>query len=505
MQQRHSRRSDPLTDVQIYKFMNAVLSVEQMYAADQAAIGMGISGEALMEEAGRQTAEAILEKFGPQPTAVLCGPGNNGGDGFVIARHLKSAGAKVSLALLGEKAKLNGDAAVMAKRWRAKTRPLDDRVLSGVNLVVDALFGAGLSRAICGTAREVLEAAEKSGLSIISVDIPSGVDGDTGEILGYAPTAALTVTFFRPKYGHFLYPGRGHCGETKVVDIGIPETVLTKIKPQIFANEPSVWLDAWRPLGPMDHKYSRGHAVILSGPAGKSGAARLAAAAALRVGAGLVTVASPRGAVAEHAAQLNAIMIDPWRDSMGFRRLLSDPRRNAVCLGPGAGVGKQLRENVLTALNLEKATVLDADAITAFASSPKSLFRNLHGNCILTPHQGEFGRLFNLGGDRLKMARAAAIECTAVVLLKGPDTVIASPDGRTVINKNAPPQLATAGSGDVLAGLCTGILAQGVPAFEAAAIACWLHGAVGNHLGLGLIAEDLASALPAVLKELRDL
>ena len=484
--------------------MNEVLSVEQMYAADRAAMAMGISGETLMEEAGRQTAQAILQKYGPKPIAILCGPGNNGGDGFVVARHLKKAGAQVAVALLGNKAKLKGDAAVMARRWRAKIWPLDDRVLNSACLVVDALFGAGLARDISGSARAVLETAEKRGLPIVSVDTPSGVHGDSGQILGYAPTAALTVTFFRPKSGHLLYPGRGHCGEVRVVEIGIPESVLATIKPETFANGPSIWLGAWPPLSTMGNKFSRGHAVVLSGPAGKSGAARLAAGAALRVGAGLVTVASPQGAVAEHAAQLNAVMIDSWRDVKGFRRLLSDLRRNAVCLGPGAGVGKQLRENVLTTLSLKKATVLDADALTSFAQARKSLFGKLHKNCILTPHQGEFVRLFGVDGDKLQMTRAAAAECGAVVLLKGPDTVIAAPDGRAIINTNAPPQLATAGSGDVLAGFCTGLLSQGVPAFEAAAVACWLHGAAAIQLGSGLIAEDLAGALPSVLRKLRD-
>ncbi len=483
--------------------MTEVLSVPQMYAADRAAMAGGISGEVLMEAAGREVAAAILEKFGAQPTAILCGPGNNGGDGFVIARHLKKAGVKVRLALLGERAKLKGDAAVMARRWRGKVMPLGVDVLEGAGLVVDGLFGAGLARAVKGPARAVLVAAADRGLPIIAVDTPSGVHGDSGQVLGYAPQAAMTVTFFRPKAGHLLYPGRSLCGELRVADIGIPSSVLPEIQPKTWLNQPDIWLPSWPPLGPGGHKYSRGHAVVLSGGPGKTGAARLAAGAALRVGAGLVTVASPKGAVAENAAHLTAVMIDPWRDTAEFRRLLSDPRRNAVCLGPGAGVGKQLRDNVLAALSLKKAVVLDADAITAFAKARKGLFGKLHGNCILTPHQGEFGRLFEGGGDKLQRTRRAAADCGAVVLLKGPDTVIAAPDGRAVINTNAPPELATAGSGDVLAGLCTGLLAQGVPAFEAAAAACWLHGAAAQRFGPGLIAEDLAPALPAVLAELR--
>jgi len=470
-----------------------------MYAADRAAMAAGISGEVLMEAAGEGVAKAILQRFGAQPTAILCGPGNNGGDGFVIARHLRKAGGKVRLALLGDSAKLKGDAAAMAKRWRGKVFPLDVEVLDGAALVVDAIFGAGLARAISGPARAVLRAAEVRGLPITAVDTPSGVQGDSGQVLGYAPQAAMTVTFFRPKTGHLLYSGRGLCGELRVVDIGIPPTVLEEIRPSVWLNGPDIWLPSWPPLRAEGHKYSRGHAVVLSGAAGKTGAARLAAGAALRVGAGLVTMASPKGAVAENAAHLTAVMIDPWRDSAEFRRLLSDPRRNAVCLGPGAGSGKQLRDNVLAALAAKKAVVLDADAITAFAKARKGLFRKLHDNCILTPHQGEFGRLFDGGGDKLHRTRQAAAACGAVVLFKGPDTVIAAPDGRAVINTNAPPSLATAGSGDVLAGFCVGLLAQGVPAFEAAAAACWLHGAAAESFGPGLTAEDLAPALPAVL------
>jgi ADP-dependent NAD(P)H-hydrate dehydratase / NAD(P)H-hydrate epimerase len=483
--------------------MVELLSVQQMYAADRAAIAAGISGQVLMEAAGRAVAEAILDRFGAQPIAVLCGPGNNGGDGFVIAGHLKKAGARVRLALLGERAKLQGDAAIMARRWRGRVASLDADVLDGAALVVDAIFGAGLARAVTGRARAVLGTAVDRGLPVIAVDTPSGVQGDSGQVLGFAPQAAMTVTFFRPKTGHLLYPGRGLCGELRVVDIGIPSAVLSEIQPKTWLNQPAIWLPSWPPLRAEGHKYSRGHAMVLSGGAGKSGAARLAAAAALRVGAGLVTVASPKGAVAENAAHLTAVMLDPWRNSAEFKALLSDPRRNAVCLGPGAGVGKQLRDNVLAALSLKKAVVLDADAITAFAKARKGLFGKLHGNCILTPHQGEFGRLFESGGDKLQRTRRAAADCGAVVLLKGPDTVIAAPDGRAVINSNAPPELATAGSGDVLAGFCTGLLAQGVPAFEAAAAACWLHGAAAQRFGPGLTAEDIAPALPAVLAELR--
>ncbi|MFP6771595.1 MAG: NAD(P)H-hydrate dehydratase [Alphaproteobacteria bacterium] len=483
--------------------MTEVLSVKQMYAADRAAIALGISGESLMEAAGREVARAILDRFGVQPTAILCGPGNNGGDGFVIARHLKNAGARVKVALLGDRGDLRGDAARMAKRWRGRVVALDKMTLDGAALMVDALFGAGLSRGIGGAARQVLQAGEDRGLPIIAVDMPSGVQGDSGQVLSHAPQASLTVTFFRPKSGHLLYPGRGLCGALRVVDIGIPDAVLKTIGPCIRDNDPGLWLPAWPPPSPMGHKYSRGHAVVLSGGVGRTGAGRLAAGAALRVGAGLVTVASPKAAVAENAAHLTAVMIDPWRDVKEFRALLEDPRRNAVCLGPGGGVNKGMRDKVLAALALRKSVVLDADAITAFAKARKGLFAKLHENCILTPHEGEFGCLFESQGDKVQRSQRAAKACGAVVLLKGPDTVIAAPDGRSVINTNGPPDLATAGSGDVLAGFCTGLLAQGVPAFEAAAAACWLHGEAARNFGPGLTAEDLGPGLPAVLAQLR--
>ena len=391
--------------------MTEVLSVQQMQAADRAAMAAGIGGEVLMEAAGREVAEAVLDRFGAKPTAVLCGPGNNGGDGFVIARYLKKAGAKVRVALLGERAKLRGDAAIMAKRWRGRVKPLGEDVLDGAALVVDGLFGAGLARDVEGSARQVLAVAGSRGLPIIAIDTPSGVHGDSGQVLGFAPQAAMTVSFFRPKTGHLLYPGRGLCGELRIVDIGIPSTVLSEIQPKTWLNQSDIWLPSWPPLRAEGHKYSRGHAVVLSGGAGKTGAARLAAGAALRVGAGLVTVASPKGAVAENAAHLTAVMIDPWRNGAEFKGLLLDPRRNAVCLGPGAGVGKQLRDNVFAALSLKKTVVLDADAITAFAKARKGLFAKLHRNCILTPHQSEFGRLFQGGGDKLQRTRRAAADC----------------------------------------------------------------------------------------------
>jgi len=479
-----------------------LLSVAEMYAADRAAMAQGIAGLTLMEAAGGGVAKAILERFGPRPTAVLCGPGNNGGDGFVIARHLKAAGAPVRVALLGDCGRLKGDAAAMARKWRGKVTDMEPAVLDGAELVVDAVFGAGLTRAVGGAAARTLQAAQAQGCIAIAVDVPSGVHGDSGEALGFVLPATMTVTFFRPKLGHRLYPGRRLCGDLKVVDIGIPDNVLSEIAPGTTDNRPARWQRNYPRPQAEGHKYARGHAVVLSGPRGTSGAARLGARAALRIGAGLVTVAAPTSAVPENAAQLTAVMLAGWRDAKGFARMIADPRRNAVLLGPGAGVGATTRANVRAALRRGKAAVLDADALTSFQRHPATLFKAIAAPCILTPHEGEFARLFSAAGSKLERARAAAAQSGAVVLLKGPDSVIAAPDGRAAINDNAPPYLATAGAGDVLAGFCVGLLAQGMPAFEAACAAAWLHGECARRFGPGLIAEDLAEQLPAVLRDL---
>ena len=485
-----------------------LLTVEQMYAADKAAMAGGVSGETLMEAAGTAVARAIRERFSPSPVAILCGPGNNGGDGFVVARHLAAAGWPVTLALLGDAGRLEGDAALMAGRWDGAVDALGTGALDGAGLAVDGLFGAGLGRSIEGAAAEVIAAVAGRGLDCVAIDIPSGVHGDSGEVLGMAAQARLTVTFFRRKPGHLLLPGRALCGETVVADIGIPESVLDDIAPTQFANQPALWRGRFPRPGPGDHKYSRGHAVVVGGGAETTGAARLAARAALRAGSGLVTVASPPDALATYAATLEAVMARPVADDAAFDEFLADPRKNAVLVGPGNGVNETTKRRVLAALAAGKACVLDADALTVFQDDPSELFGAIASPCLLTPHEGEFARLFDagddIGGDKLTRARAAAARSGAAVLLKGGDTVIASPDGRAAINANAPPTLATAGSGDVLAGIALGLLAQGMAPFDAGCAAAWLHGEAAGRFGPGLIAEDLCETLPAALAALVD-
>ncbi len=480
----------------------ALLTVDEMYAADKAAIDAGVPGETLMENAGGAIARAILERWTPRPVAILCGPGNNGGDGFVVARLLDAAGWPVTVALLGSVENLKGDAAVMAGRWRGAVVALDLAVLDDAELVVDGLFGAGLTRPLDGVPRAVVEAIAARRLPSVAIDVPSGVHGDTGAVMGAAAPAALTVTFFRRKPGHLLLPGRTLCGEVVVADIGIPEAVLDDIGPTCCVNAPALWLTRYPWPAAGDHKYSRGHAIVAGGGVETTGAARLAARAALRVGAGLVTVAAPTDALPIYATTLEAVMTRVTADADAFADLIADPRKNAVLLGPGGGVTEETRAKTLAALSAGKACVLDADALTVFKNKPDELFTAISSPCLLTPHDGEYRRLFDVAGDKVARARAAAETSGAAVLLKGADTVIAAPDGRAAINDNAPPELATAGAGDVLAGLALGLMAQSMGAFDAGCAAAWLHGACATHVGPGLIAEDLSEALPAVLAAL---
>lgn len=479
-----------------------IMNIAQMAAADAAAIEAGVPGTALMENAGRAVAEAIMERFDPVSVVVLCGPGNNGGDGFVVARRLVEAGWQVRLGLLGSLDRLRGDAAGAATAWSGGVEPLDASLLRRAGLVVDALFGAGLSRPLEGDAKAMVEAVGQAAVPVVAVDIPSGVHGDSGEILGAAAPAAMTVTFHRPRPGHFLLPGRMYCGELVVADIGIPEEVTDRLDIEVWINRPLMWRHLVPRRTPMSHKYRHGHALVVGGGAASSGAGRLAARAALRAGAGAVTVVCPEAALAIYAAQLTAVMVAPVRNDADFARQLEDPRRNGVLLGPGGGTGAPLRRKVTQCLKAGKACVLDADALTSFADDPRALFQMIEGQCLFTPHEGEFVRLFKLQGDRLTRARRAAQESGAIVLLKGGDTIVAAPDGRAVIQPEAPPALATAGSGDVLAGIALGLIVQGMPMFEAAAAAVWLHATAARAFGPGLIAEDLTETLPHALAEL---
>ena len=478
---------------------SALLSIPQMTRADALAIAGGVPGARLMEAAGWAVALEVRRRFRSCRVLVLCGPGNNGGDGYVAARHLERWGYRVRLASLVEPSALKGDAALMAAQWRGGVETLGPDSLDGADVVVDALFGAGLQRPVAGIAAATIEEIGRRRLPVIAVDVPSGVDGGSGAVLGTAPDALATVTFFRRKTGHLLLPGRVKCGEVVVADIGISASVLEYLGPVVHENGPERWLRHFPFPQPQGHKYARGHALVIGGGE-MTGAARLAARAARRVGAGLVTIVAPDLALAIYRGGEPGAIVRSLAD---YSALVADMRHNAVLLGPGAGADEDTRCRARDALAAGKATVLDADAISAFAATPRRLFADITPNTLLTPHDGEFRRLFgDMAGGRLERARKGAEQSGAVVLLKGADTVIAHPDGRAVINANAPPWLATAGAGDVLAGLAVGLMAQGMEAFDAACAAAWLHGEAATRFGPGLIAEDLSEILPSVLAEL---
>lgn len=479
-----------------------LLTTSEMYDADAAAIAGGISGERLMEAAGAAVVSEIRRRWASRPVLIVCGPGNNGGDGFVIARLLKDSGWPVTLTLLGDKEALEGDARLNADRWTGDILPFSVEALDGAALYVDALFGAGLARPLDGVALAVISALAETDVPCVAVDVPSGVHGDTGMVLGGAVTADLTVTFFRRKPGHLLMPGRARSGELVVADIGIPEAVLGSISPRTYANTPAVWRDAFPWPRAEDHKYTRGHAVIAGGTA-MAGAGRLACWAARRVGAGLVTAAASPEILPHYTADAPGLLTLPFRTADEFAEILADPRKNAVLAGPGGGVSRTTHDIVLAAARAGKSLVIDADALTVFRDSPDELFEALGGtDAVLTPHEGEFSRLFKMTGDKLTRARRAAELANAVVLLKGADTVIAAPDGRAAINFNAPPTLATAGAGDVLAGTIVGLMAQGMPSFEAACAAAWISGDSADAFGPGLVAEDICQGIPGALNRL---
>lgn len=553
--------------------MTELLTAAQMRAIERAAIESGkVSGLELMERAGQGVVEAIFETWpgldvdagqggaAPDPAdlprnisgkvkaLVLCGPGNNGGDGFVVARLLLAKGWEVEVFLYGDREKLPPDAKQNCKRWLelGVVLPLEKDLETSTmeaDLVVDALFGTGLSRPLQDLGLVLLDICEQRAIGsytpgaqrwgasarIVAVDLPSGVCSDSGRVLceaGFigleqstaatrAVEADLTVTFHGMKLGHVLGAGPRYCGKTVVKSLAIDDCHPTCGLVTL--------VESWRgqSLGKtsQNHKYSHGHALVLSGGHGKTGAARLAARGALRIGAGLVTLGSPRSAMHENAAQLTAIMLHQIDGAHGVSELLEDERFNAICLGPGLGRGMDTQAVVIAALKARRATVLDADALTRFERDPQVLFDLLHEDCVLTPHGGEFAKLFPDLAAKLTMpaqtgpayskvdaTREAALRAGCVVLFKGADTVIAAPDGRRSVNsaqyERAAPWLATAGAGDVLAGFITGLLARGFSPMQAAELGAWLHVECARAFGPGLISEDLPELLPAVLRRL---
>ncbi|WP_027056991.1 bifunctional ADP-dependent NAD(P)H-hydrate dehydratase/NAD(P)H-hydrate epimerase [Mesorhizobium loti] len=500
---------------------NELLSPAQMSEADRLTIAAGaIDGIGLMRRAGEAVAAVVLARY---PTAmrvhVLCGPGNNGGDGYVVALILAGSSVATTVWASGMPRR-ESDAALAAAECPIKPRPLSEFAAEAGSIVVDALYGAGLSKPLSGDAARAVDIATDLHLPVVAIDLPSGVSGDSGKVLGKALDADVTVTFARKKHGHLLLPGRERCGEIVLADIGIGDDIIARLQPRTSENKPANWLRRF-PVPAVDaHKYKRGHVGVFSGGPSATGAARLSALAAARSGAGAVTVLSPGNAMQVNAAHLTSIMLRKTDDVADIVAFVGERRPSAFVLGPGFGVGERTRTFGLALLASGQpqdasaridGLVFDADAITSFREAPDVLFEAAHRQdapaLVMTPHDGEFARLFpDIAGDitssKLDKARAAAARANTIIVYKGADTVIAAPDGWAAVNANGAAWLATAGSGDVLSGITAGLLAQGMPAFEAACAAVWIHAEAGSRSGPGLIAEDLPLALLPVLHEL---
>ncbi len=476
-----------------------LLTPEEMARADEMAAGSGLSSFELMRRAGHAVAATALRRF---PDAlrfvVLCGPGNNGGDGYVAGAALAGSGAHVEIFALADVARLRGDARAAHSGWDGRVFPIELYRPQAGDVVIDAIFGAGLSRDIDRPVAEVIAKVEDAGLPVLAVDLPSGLCGRRGVPMGAAFAATCTVTFMTRKPGHLLLPGRSLCGDVEVVDIGIPHRIIASVAGNLRENAPPLWQSMLPHAGSDSHKYKKGHLAVFAGGASKTGAARLSALAGLKTGAGLVTIASPEAAITENAAHLTAIMLAAIDDAGALEAWLERAKVASFVLGPGFGIGQKARE--FTLFLRDRPLVLDADGMTSFRDDPSLLFDAFAGgdpHLVLTPHEGEFARLFpDLAADtersKVEKALEAAERAHAAIVYKGADTVVASPDGRAVINTNGSPWLATAGSGDVLAGMIGALLAQGMPAFEAAAAGVHLHGEAAKIAGAGMTAEDLA-------------
>lgn len=500
----------------LLKKSSTTLTVEEMRRAETLAMAAGISGERLMTAAGEAVFQEVTRRWSPRSVVVLCGPGNNGGDGFVVARLLKAVGWPVRVGLWGNQASLPGDAARQAQLWTGPVETLSPHLIATADLLVDALFGTGLSRCLDNELSDILATISQK-TPIIAVDIPSGVGGDDGlvqgatgniseiQAQGLAVKADVTVTFCRAKPGHYLWPGSALAGEVVVADIGISDDIIQKIAPKIAVNDPTLWQEHLPRLLKNTHKYQRGYAVINAG-ATMTGAARLAARAAMRSGAGIVAVACPPETASLYGLALETAVIKPVVTPEEFTKIITDRRVGAILVGPGNGVSPVTHDRCLAALRTGHPVIIDADGITALSKDKKLLENKKINNLLITPHEGEFAQLFGpmpeAKGNKLARARLAARQSGALVLLKGPDTVVAHPDGRVIVNTNGLPDLATAGSGDVLAGTILGLAAQGMPLFSAACAAVFMQGAAARIYGPGLIASDLPDLLPQVLQRL---
>lgn len=483
-----------------------ILTVEQMYEADKRAVEHGASGVTLMENAGQGVTAFIEEGWDLCNVAVLCGPGNNGGDGYVIARALSEAGWSVAVYAFGDISTLSGDAKYMFDKFDGQVEPIASLNLTTVDLVVDAVFGAGFRGTLPLEIGAVFKEIQENNLSVVCVDVPSGMNGNTGAVDDTTLHADLCVSFCRPKTGHFFYPGQSYLGRFEVIDIGIPELLLQDMELRVFDNDPDLWISQMPVLSPTGHKYHRGHGAVVGGGLSSMGASRIASRNALRSGAGAVTLITPPSALMAYSISLDAVMVKSIDEAQALEEWLKEKRIKAILIGPGNGVSTRTRTLVEIALKSDCNVVLDADALTVFADDPDVLFdlisKKSRGEVVLTPHEAEFARIFSLEGSALERCQDASVRSGAVVVLKGASTVIAEPMGRASINTNAPPWLATAGSGDALAGIIMGLITASMPIFEAAAAGVWMHGEAAQLFGPGLTSEDIETIIPNVFNVL---
>jgi hydroxyethylthiazole kinase-like uncharacterized protein yjeF len=448
-----------------------ILTSEAMRAAEQLAIDGGTSVEMLMERAGAALAEAAYRFGGPLPTLILCGPGNNGGDGYVAARHLADRGVEVRVAALSEP---KSDAAKWARsQWKGTIEQLGSKT-HGAPLLIDALFGTGLKRGLEDVISNELSRLCDAAVARVACDLPSGVETDSGECLSPVPKSDMTVTFGALKPAHLLHPAMYRCGRVVLADIGIEAS--------------TAWHEIARPvLPPVEqglHKYTRGLVHALAGK--MPGAIALAATAAARTGAGYVRVSTSKSI---EGLPASVVQVDTAE--------VNDPRIGCLLVGPGMG---DIPQVLTLALTSKAPKVIDADGITHLGDPER-----LKGqDAVITPHGGEFRKLFgDLTGTKPEQALEAARRSGAVVVYKGADTVVASPDGRIGFRPPAPGWLASAGTGDVLSGMIAALRARGMPAFEAACAGVWLHGRAAEIVGPDMIADDLARAIPLALDSVR--
>jgi len=481
--------------------MFEVLTTEEMREAELSAINEGIKSFSLMEAAGFSVASQIIESFKPCYIMVLCGSGNNGGDGFITAQKLKEEGWNITIASMVKRNKLKGDAALAAQKWDGEIKDLNSNLsVHNIEIVVDAIFGTGFKGELSPELITLFNKIKVRKIPVIAVDIPSGINATTGIVAEDTLKAQLTVTFCRKKIGHLLLPSKNLCGKIITSDILITDKQVASINSNSFENTPALWLKDFPIAKEDEHKYNRGHSLIFGGKI-RTGAACLAAKASQKIGAGLTTIISQEDSLNIYKLYRASLMVDEFNNIDEFKNILRDEGKNAILIGSGSGI--DIKEYIDAIFSFNKYIVLDADVFSAYKNKPSELLENLSENCVLTPHEGEFKRLFpNLTGNKLDRAREAAKISNAIIVLKGGDTIIAAPDRTAVINTNAPPSLATAGSGDVLAGMITGLMAQGMPPFMASSAAVWLHGESARNYGFGLTAEDIISNISKTLNNL---